>query len=142
MGARLDRLAATAIGAALLLAAAGCGEEREDAARTTPSPLPPARTTDARVVGIAEVSLVEYTLDAAQRRVPRAGLITFGATNDGLVRHALAVDGPAGTARTAVLRRGERATFDVRLPAGTYKWYCPVADHEQRGMAGRVRVAE
>jgi FtsP/CotA-like multicopper oxidase with cupredoxin domain len=32
--------------------------------------------------------------------------------------------------------------FSVRLPPGTYKWYCPIADHEQRGMFGRVRVAE
>ena len=30
----------------------------------------------------------------------------------------------------------------VRLPPGTYKWLCPLADHERRGMAGRVRVAE
>lgn len=142
MRARLAQTAAAAAGATLLLAAAGCGEERGDATRTAPSPLPPARTTPAQVAGIAQVSLIEYTLDAAQPRVPRAGLIAFSATNDGLVRHALAVDGPAGTVRTAVLGRGERATFNVRLPPGTYKWYCPVADHEQRGMVGRIRVAE
>ena len=44
--------------------------------------------------------------------------------------------------RTRALRPGERTVLTVRLPAGTYKWYCPIADHEQRGMAGRVRVAE
>ena len=131
-----------AAAAALALALAGCGEERGDAARTVPEPLPPAQTTEAGVVATAEVSLIEYTLDARRQRVPRAGLIAFSATNDGLVRHALAVDAPAGTVRTPVLRLGERATFSVRLPPGTYKWYCPVADHEQRGMVGRVRVAE
>jgi len=128
--------------AALGLTAAGCGEQRGEPARTAPVPAPPAATTDARAVAVAEVSLVDYALDAASSRLPRAGLVAFVATNDGLARHALAVDGPAGTARTSVLRPGERATFGVRLPAGTYKWYCPVADHEARGMTGRVRVAE
>jgi uncharacterized cupredoxin-like copper-binding protein len=74
--------------------------------------------------------------------VRRAGVIAFEATNDGLLRHALAVDGPSGTARTPSLPPGERATITVRLPPGTYKWYCPVGDHERRGMVGRVRVAE
>jgi plastocyanin len=75
-------------------------------------------------------------------RVPRSGLIAFEATNDGQSLHALAVVGPAGQARTQTLRPGERTTVEVRLPPGTYKWYCPVDDHERRGMVGRVRVAE
>jgi hypothetical protein len=128
--------------AAASLAGAGCGEQRGNATRTVPAPLGPAPRVDARVVATAEVSLVDYALDVRDPRVPRAGLIAFAATNDGLVRHALAVDGPAGTARTPALRLGERAVFTARLPPGTYKWYCPLADHEARGMAGRVRVAE
>lgn len=130
------------VAAALLaLAAAGCGEPRGDATRTTPVPLPPATTTDERVVATADVSLVDYALDA-DPRVARAGLIAFAATNDGNIRHALAVDGPAGPVRTPALRLGERAVITLRLPPGRYKWYCPLADHEQRGMVGRVRVAE
>ena len=137
---RAPLLAAAAV--VVSIAAAGCGEARDDAARTVPEPAGPAATVDARAVATAEVSLVDYALDVRDPRVPRAGLIAFAATNDGLVRHALAVDGPAGTARTPALRLGERRVFTVRLPPGTYKWYCPIADHEQRGMVGRVRVAE
>ena len=135
------RLAPILAAAVALPLAAGCGEDR-DTTRTVPVPVPPAPATDPRADAVAEVSLVDYALDAAMPRVPRAGLIAFVATNDGLTRHALAVDGPSGSARTPVLRLGERATFSIRLPAGTYKWYCPVADHEQRGMVGRIRVAE
>ena len=131
-----------AAAAALTIAAAGCGEERGDATRTAPQPAPPAATTDARADAVAQVSLVDYALDVEVARVRRAGLIAFVATNDGLVRHALAVDAPAGAVSTPVLRPGERATLSIRLPAGTYKWYCPVADHERRGMVGRVRIAE
>jgi len=135
-------LLAAAAAAVVSLAVAGCGEPRGNAAATVPEPLGPAPASGARAVATAEVSLVDYALDVSDSRVPKAGLLEFAATNDGLVRHALAVDGPAGTVRTAALGLGERGTFTVRLPPGTYKWYCPIADHEQRGMAGRVRVAE
>ena len=128
--------------AAASLAAGGCGEERGEATRTVPERVGPVAKTDPRAVAIASVSLVDFALDADQRRVARGGRISFEATNDGTVRHALAVDAPAGKVRTRALRPGERATFSVRLPPGTYKWYCPVGDHEQRGMVGRLRVAE
>lgn len=128
--------------AASLLLAGGCGEERRQATRTVPEPAGPVQTIDPRAVAVASVSLVDYALEVDRSRVGRAGLIAFQATNDGTVRHALAVDAPAGRVRTRALRPGERATFSVRLPPGRYKWYCPVADHEQRGMTGRVRIAE
>jgi plastocyanin len=132
----------TGIALAAALAAGGCGEPRGDATRTTPQPLGPPPTSPPRVDARIEVSLVDYALDVDDPRVRRAGVIAFIATNDGLVRHALAVDGPSGTVRTPSLPPGERATITVRLPPGTYKWYCPIGDHERRGMVGRVRVAE
>ena len=128
--------------AAASLAAAGCGEERGTAARTVPERVGTVAAPDPRAVAIASVSLVEYALEAGLPRVGRAGVIAFEATNDGTMRHALAVDAPAGQVRTRALRPGERAVLSVRLPPGTYKWYCPLADHEQRGMVGRLRVAE
>ena len=127
---------------AACLAVAGCGEERGRATRTVPEPVGPVPATDPRAVAVASVSLVDYALRTDQARVRRAGIIAFEATNDGLVRHALAVDAPAGQVRTRALRPGERATLSIRLPPGMYKWYCPIGDHEQRGMAGRLRVAE
>jgi len=132
---------------ALILAAAGvagggCGEERGDASRTTPTPVGAAPALDPRAVATTSVSLADYRLDVTEPRVSRAGRIAVEVINDGVVRHALALDGPAGTVRTPVLVPGERATLSVALPQGTYRWYCPVADHEQRGMVGRLRVAE
>ncbi|MGH2901240.1 MAG: hypothetical protein ACRDMZ_21365, partial [Solirubrobacteraceae bacterium] len=120
----------------------GCGEPRGSATRTAPQPLGPTATATTIPDATVEVSLVEYVLEVAGARVRRAGVIAFEATNDGLERHALAVDGPAGTVRTPALPPGERATIALALPPGTYKWYCPIGDHERRGMAGRVRVAE
>jgi plastocyanin len=127
---------------ALALALGACGEDRGEGLRTTPATVGTGATTvGAGVDATVPVSLVDFRLPRGVR-VPRGGLIAFEATNDGQVPHALAVVGPAGQARTQTLKPGERTTVEVRLPPGTYKWYCPVGDHERRGMTGRVRVAE
>jgi hypothetical protein len=134
--------AGLALIAAVSLVAGGCGEDRGQATRTVPEPVGTVPAPDPRAVAIATVSLVDYALQPGQPRVGRAGIVAIEATNDGLVDHALAVDAPAGQVRTGPLRPGQRAVLNVRLPAGTYKWYCPIADHERRGMTGRLRVAE
>ncbi len=138
-------LRAVATLAVVALAAAGCGEDREPgglAASTTPTPVAGRATTVKNAVAIVQVSLTDHALSPGNPRVARHGAIAFVATNDGQTTHALAVDGPTGEVSTRTLRPGERDTIAVRLPPGTYKWLCPLADHEQRGMVGRVRVAE
>jgi len=121
-----------------LLALAGCGEDRGAGAtvKTTPWPLVPA---GGRAVA---VSLTEYELTPPTPRVGQAGTITFAVANDGDVRHALAVEGPIGDARSPALGPGQRTTIKLALAPGSYRWYCPLTNHEQLGMAGRVRVAE
>jgi uncharacterized cupredoxin-like copper-binding protein len=139
------RAIASASLAALALVAGGCGEERAPGGRatsTTPTPAGVPPTPAGKAVAKVDVSLAEFTLDPVNPRVARGGVIAFVATNDGQTTHALAVDGPAGEVRSEPLAPGERKTILVRLPPGTYKWLCPIADHEQRGMFGRVRVAE
>lgn len=133
-------------GLALIVAASlvigACGEDRGAGTRTSPVTVGSGSTTiGAAADATVQVSLTDFRLPRGVR-VPRSGLIAFEATNDGQSPHALAVVGPAGQVRTQTLRPGERTTVEVRLPPGTYKWYCPVADHERRGMVGRVRVAE
>lgn len=134
--------AGLALIAAVSLSLGACGEDRGEGLRTSPAAVGTGATTvGAGVDATAAVSLIDFRLPP-NVRVPRSGLIAFEATNDGQSLHALAVVGAAGQARTQTLRPGERTTVEVRLPPGTYKWYCPVGDHERRGMVGRVRVAE
>lgn len=139
-------MSSRAIAVAILagVALVGCGEDRGIGAtqRTTPTPLATPRTALGTAVASVDVSLTDYRLTPANPRVAHAGIIEFAATNDGETRHALSVDGPTGAVSTRVLNPGEHATIRVKLPPGTYKWYGPVADDEQRGMVGRVRVAE
>lgn len=131
--------------AALAVALGGCGEQRAAggaAARTSPVPVGAPAAPAGGAAATVDVSLVEYRLEPADPRVARSGVVAFVATNDGQKRHALAVDGPAGGVRSVTLRPGERATIALRFAPGTYKWFCPIADHERRGMTGRVRVQE
>jgi uncharacterized cupredoxin-like copper-binding protein len=128
--------------AAVALALGGCGEQRDGVALTVPALLDEQTTAPGSASAASEVSLTEYRLSPSNPRLARAGSIAFTATNDGQVRHALRVDGPADQVTSDILAPGERGTIVVKLPPGTYKWYCPIADHEQRGMLGRVRVAE
>jgi len=130
--------------AAAALALGGCGEQRDagGTVRTSPTPVDAPAAATAGVIATTDVSLVDYRLEPPNPRLPRPGKISFVATNDGQTRHALRVDGPAGEVSSVALRPGERTTVTLRLPAGTYKWYCPIGDHERRGMTGRVRVAE
>lgn len=126
------------------LVAGGCGEQRPADGRvtTTATPLSVAKAPAGKVVASVDVSLSEYRLDPDHPRVARSGIVAFVATDDGEMPHELRVDGPTGEVSTPVLRPGEQSTITLRLPPGTYKWYCPLADHERRGMVGRVRVAE
>lgn len=137
--------AALAAAAFVALTNAGCGEERGPggrAASTSPTPVAAGATTIANAVAVVDVSLSDYALTPANPRVARHGVVAFVATNDGLKTHVLAVDGPAGEVATRPLRPGEQEAIPVRLPPGTYKWLCPLDDHERRGMVGRIRVAE
>ena len=130
----MSRATAKLLSVVALLALAGCGEDRGAGAtvKTTPWPVAPAGS---RAVA---VSLTEYELTPPTPRVGQAGMITFAVANDGDVRHALAVEGPVGDVRTRALRPGERTTIKLPLPPGSYRWYCPLANHERLGMAGRV----
>lgn len=60
---------------------------------------------------------------------------TFNITNTGTHEHSFEVEGGGiEKALDRPLQPGQSAKLVVDLHAGTYKVYCPVADHEDRGM--------
>ncbi len=130
------RDAAAALALVAGLALGGCGESRGGGAQVTTTP----RTVPAPGERVVLVALTDYRLKPTNPPVSRRGAIRFEATNDGNVKHALSVNGPSGPVRTRALVPGERVTLTLTLPAGTFKWACPIANHEQLGMTGRVRV--
>ena len=136
--------------AAALLAAAvatgGCGESRSESTTTETTAAPAATTPAPRAAepppARVRLSESEYRLDPAQIRVDRPATLEIRVRNRGTRRHALAVDGHGVGARTRTLEPGGAQALLVELPRpGRYRWYCPVGNHERRGMTGAIAVA-
>ncbi len=126
---------ALAVALVAAVALGGCGESRDGATATTTP-----RTVPGPGERVVVVSLSDYRLEPSNARATGPGVITFEAMNDGGVGHALAVTAPSGEVRTRALKPGQHTTLRLELPAGTFKWECPIANHERLGMTGRVRV--
>jgi plastocyanin len=113
----------------LLAPLAGCGggDDEESAGGTA---------GDAQVVEVRET---EFALQPATVTVD-AGRYTFRAINDGSAPHALEIDGNGIEEETDEIGPGERAEVTVELAAGEYELYCPVGNHREQGMEGRLVV--
>lgn len=118
------RLPVAALGVVAALAVVGCGGGGEDAG----TPL--------------RLEATEFEFSPAEVTVER-GEHEFQIVNRGEVEHALEIHTPGGEVETERVAPGESATVTANLPeTGTYELYCPVGDHRQRGMEGRVTVEE
>ena len=142
------------LAAAAALALAACGEDREGsveqsggststtgtgttgtATTTTPAP-------SGAAVATIDVKETDFALDPENPRIAKAGVVTFRVRNAGKAPHALEVEGPEGEVETDTIEPGKSATLKANLSKpGRYEWYCPVGDHESRGMKGTITVA-
>ena len=114
----------------------------ETEAETTGTTSSGSAEPEGEPVATIEVEETEYELNPANPGVEEAGLVAFEVTNAGKIAHALEVEGPDGEAETEEIAPGKTAKLTVDLgEPGTYKWYCPIADHEDRGMVGQILVA-
>jgi uncharacterized cupredoxin-like copper-binding protein len=81
-------------------------------------------------------------LDPAEITLDRPGTYLFRASNSGEAEHALEIEGEGIEEETEDIQPGESTLLEVNLDPGIYKLYCPVGDHEERGMVGTVTVEE
>ena len=137
--------------AAAALALTGCGDDDESSgadsqdsgsASSQTTKTEPAGPPAKGVVATIEVDLTEFKLDPVNPGVQDAGKVAIEATNAGKFPHAIEVEGPKGDKETDEIAPGKTAklTVDLSKP-GKYKWYCPIGDHEQRGMTGSIFIA-
>lgn len=119
---------------------AATGTTRTTGTSTTGTSTAPARSSGA-VVAKVKVRETEFELDPANPRIAKPGVVQFDVTNAGRAPHALEVEGPKGEVETETIEPGKKAILEADLSkAGSYVWYCPVGDHEDRGMKGRITV--
>lgn len=138
--------------ACLLVSALACDPAREEIVHTTTGggeEGPPATATalegsgemEATPGGAVEVTLTDFRIDMPST-LP-AGPTTFRITNAGKSEHNFEVEGEGIETELAQnLQPGESGTLEVDLRPGTYHVYCPVANHEERGMAVELMVTE
>ena len=120
-----------AVLAVLALALGGCGDD--DVFRTDRP--------------ILRLMLDEYRV-VPQNIVVRPGRMKFDVRNGGRLTHNLAVqipEGPDGKPveirRTATMQPGERAeAIKVTLLPGEYRLVCTIANHDDLGQYGTLRV--
>jgi plastocyanin len=132
---------------AVALALAACGgddDDREEGAETGTAPTATEEATApaAKPVQTVRVSETNFKLTPANPKIDEPGVVEFVAKNDGSVPHALEVEGPEGEVETENIQPGRSARLKADLSEpGSYVWYCPVGNHRQLGMEGRVTVA-
>ena len=141
-----------------LITAAACQRETPDVSRNTPSQSTTIAPTETAAVATSElnppivaqsdnpaatptaasptqeVHLIEYEIHMPDT-LP-AGRVAFNVENGGKENHAFEIEGNGIEQKTEILSRGNTSALEVELKPGTYTVYCPVANHEERGMTG------
>ena len=87
-----------------------------------------------------EVNETEFSLDPADITLDQPGTYVFKAVNGGNAVHSLEIEGQGIEEETPNIQPRENSELKVNLDPGTYKLYCPVGNHEERGMVGTVTV--
>lgn len=87
---------------------------------------------------------IEVTLDDFVIEMPDtipSGLLVFEVTNRGTNEHSFEVEGQGvHQALSAPANPGDSMELTVELDPGTYRIYCPVEGHAERGMETSVLV--
>lgn len=86
-------------------------------------------------------TLSEWTIRLSATSVP-AGPVSFTATNNGSIPHALEVEGNGIEQETPLIQPGASATLTLMLKPGSYEIYCPVGrdSHKKLGMETHLKV--
>ena len=112
-----------------LLAVSGCGGDGDDGGG------------DAAVSETVTLSARDFAFEPEDVTLDAAGTYTFRVTNEGDAPHALEIEGGDVEEETDIIQPGESGELTIDLAEGEYVLYCPVGDHRERGMEGRLVVA-
>jgi uncharacterized cupredoxin-like copper-binding protein len=137
---------ALAVAAALAVFAfglTGCGGKRKAVSGNQP----PSRTVvqtgpaSGKPLKTFTVRETDFRLTPSMFTASKSGTYTFHAVNKGHVEHSLEIEGRGVEKELGgKLKPGQSGDLTVVLSPGTYEIYCPVDDHESKGMKGTIKV--
>jgi uncharacterized cupredoxin-like copper-binding protein len=88
-----------------------------------------------------QISESEFKLTPSNVTLSKPGTYEFRAVNNGSVTHALEIEGNGVEEETEDIDPGKSATVKVTFKgAGSYEMYCPVDDHKNKGMEGKITI--
>jgi plastocyanin len=91
--------------------------------------------------GRFSVTLDDYLIRPQTIQVPRGGKLTVTVTNRGRLGHTFRIRAKTRNVLAfTTLEPGETKSRSFRLGKGTYTMYCVLANHEELGMYGTLRV--
>jgi plastocyanin len=134
-------VAVLAVAASLGLAACGGDDDDDGDMAATATEANGAADATGAAGETVDVTMTDFEFDPSDPTV-KPGEVTFDVTNDGETLHNMEVEGPSDKAELPEdLQPGDRDEFSVDLSEpGTYRFYCPVGNHEDLGMVGEVTV--
>jgi plastocyanin len=134
--------AGIALTAAALAVGACGGDDKQSESKSTPESTPTEAATKAsgggetlKIAAPADGSL-KFTQSAW---TAEAGKVKIDFDNPSTVPHAVDVDGNGVDKVTKTITQG-KAAVTVDLKPGTYTIFCPVGNHRQSGMEGKLTV--
>jgi plastocyanin len=131
------------LGAAALLALAGCGGSSDSSSSSTSTSSGGTSSSAGASGGGQQLTL---QADASQLKfntsklTAKAGKVTITMTNPSPLQHDIAIKGGIN-ANGDVVGQGGKSVVTVDLKPGKYTFYCSVDSHESAGMNGELDVS-
>jgi uncharacterized cupredoxin-like copper-binding protein len=91
-----------------------------------------------------EMTAKEFAFEPNALRLPPDRRVELTVQNTGTMEHSISIELPGGEAKLDEnIPAGESKTLAFTTPAepGEFVFYCPIEDHRDRGMEGRLTVA-
>ena len=132
----MTRILAT-LGAALVLAIAGCGGD-DSSSGSGGSSGSSSSGGGGQQLALASPSDGSLKFDETTLKA-KAGTVTINDDNPSTTAHAVEIEGNGVEEKSDTITGG-KTSVTADLKPGTYEFYCPVDSHKAQGMKGTITV--
>jgi plastocyanin len=121
------------------LALAGCGSDDDSGGGSSSTPASGGGGGGGSSVSLSAPADGSKKFEQATATA-KAGTVTVKFDNPSSVPHAVEIEGNGVEKAGDVVTSGD-TSFSVDLKPGEYEYYCPVGDHKDAGMEGKLTVS-
>jgi plastocyanin len=123
---------------AAVLALAGCGsDDNSDSGTSTPASGGGGGASSSLDLSAPADGSLKFDQATA---TAKAGSVTIKFSNPSSTPHGVEIEGN-GVEKSSDVVTGKDTSFTVDLKPGEYEYYCPVGNHRDQGMEGKLTVS-